>query len=610
MEIQRYARLVFYFILYAMDADCENCGTLQGAPVSPGVAYGEVFIAREAVAADVPTRHISPEEAENEWKRFEDAVEISRRELSALKDGGGKEQREILDAQLLMLSDPEFLPLVKSELDSKLVNIEAALRTCIRSAVSVLRASGDDYLAARATDIEDAFGRVMAKLTDSPGNPPAGTDAASDGLRGKILVARNISPSYAVSLKNSGVAAILMEEGGAACHVAILARSWNIPAVMGVSGLLNAVASLRPDEKLFVDGRAGVVRAGVSPSEAEERARAENAGRSAVPSGKNIPFKTKDGVPFVLSANIALPDDCPAVLESGADGVGLFRSEFLFLRDGAFSLADEESQFEAYAAAAKSLGGATLTVRTLDVGGDKSLPSQVELREKNPLLGWRALRFCLDETDVFQTQLRAIVRASAFGDVRVLFPMVATAAELDAALAALERAKASCRRDGFAFNADMQAGVMIEIPSAAVCADVMAKRVSFMSIGSNDLIQYTMAADRENSKVAYLYNGFDPAVLRLIKNVVAAGEAHGTEVSVCGEMGGDPISACLLFGMGVRKFSMSPSLVEHVARALSSFSSSELKGVAETVLAASTAEEAGAVLKRGLEKEDGGGVSP
>ena len=263
-------------------------------------------------------------------------------------------------------------------------------------------------------------------------------------------------------------------------------------------------------------------------------------------------------------------------------------------------MTDEQTQFEAYRTAAAACGGRPLTIRTMDLGGDKALLSQAKLREKNPLLGWRALRYCLSEREVFKTQLKAILRASVFGNVRVMFPMVATTSELEAALLILEEAKAACRAEGAAFDEGIKTGAMIEVPAAAVCADLIARRVDFMSIGTNDLIQYTMAADRENPKVAYLHSSFEPAVLRLIERVLQCGKAASCEVSICGEMAADPIAACLLFGLGLRKFSVSPSSAEAVAEALSGFSASFLEASAQKALECDTGEAALAAFKSAL----------
>ena len=578
---------------------------LKGVPVFPGVVLAEFFLREESARAPVPARRIECSEVEAETRRFLRALELARDEITFLQEGGSDAQREVLGAQVLMLSDPEFIPLVRAAIETQLVNVEAALADCIDTSVAALRASGDAFLAERAADIEDAFGRVMQKLLlgGSPGASQSGSSLSQKSLSGKILAARNIAPSEVVSLKRSGIAAIIMEEGGPACHVAVLAKSWGIPAVLGVSGLVNALKALPKGAQLLVDGAGGEVI--VNPSKEDEEKCAQSAPaykeKAAAKGRKRLKCETADGVPFSLLANIASPDECAdAFLIEGISGVGLFRTEFLFLQGGELLLADEQTQFEAYRAAAQDCGGRPLTIRTMDLGGDKSLLSQSKLREKNPLLGWRALRYCLSERDAFRKQLKAILRASVFGDIRVMFPMVTSVSELDAALSILEEAKDACRAEGAPFDEGIKAGAMIEVPSAAVCADLIARRAAFMSIGTNDLIQYTMAADRENPKVAYLYDSFEPAVLRLIQRVIQCGKNAACEVSLCGEMAGNPLMACLLFGLGLRKFSMAAGVAEAVAAALSSFEERLLEECAQKALECATGKEALSVFKAAL----------
>ncbi len=587
-----------------MNSGDSESKVLEGISVFPGTVYGEFFVPEEIQPSALPFRNITQKQAEAEGNRFQGAIELAKNEIAFLQEGGGEVQREILGAQLLMLSDPEFIPLVKSTIETRLINAEAALRSCIDSSVEALRSSGSDFLAARAADIEDAFGRVMQKLllSDKPRGASGGSFSA-ENLKGKILAAFNIAPSEAVSLKNSGIAAIIMEEGGPACHVAVLAKSWEIPAVLGVSGLMKALSSLPEGSRILVDGASGKIVTGLSEKEAEKYARAVPVAnrQSRSKEQERLKCETADGEGFSILANIAMPDECAdAFAMEGISGVGLFRTEFLFLQSGDFLLADEEMQFKAYKTAAEACGGRVLTIRTMDIGGDKALLSQTALREKNPLLGWRALRYCLSEREVFKTQLKAILRASVFGNVRVMFPMVTSLAELDEALSILEEAKESCRREGLPFDESIKAGAMIEVPSAAVCADLIAGRVSFMSIGTNDLIQYTTAADRENPKVAYLYDSFEPAVLRLIKHVIQCGEKSDVEVSVCGEMAGEPLSACLLFGLGLRKFSMAATSVAAVSKALSAFASPLLTDSAKKALECSTGKEALSIFKSAL----------
>ena len=578
---------------------------LKGIPVFPGVVCGEFFIMEESEAASPPVRKIERDQVGIEQNRFQRALALARDEIAFLQEGGSDAQREILGAQVLMLSDPEFLPVVMAAIESRLVNAEAALRSCIDTSVAALRASGDDFLAARAADIEDAFGRVMQKLmlAAAPHEAQGNGGFLPQSLEGKILAARNIAPSVAVSLKRLGIASIIMEEGGPSCHVAVLAKSWKIPAVLGVSGLTKALKALPKGSRLLVDGESGkvIVNPSIEDEEKCRKAAPASKEKSSAKGRKRLKCETADGVPFSLLANIATPDECAdAFLMEGISGVGLFRTEFLFLQGGELLLADEQTQFEAYRAAAVACGGRPLTIRTMDLGGDKALLSQAELREKNPLLGWRALRYCLSEREAFKTQLKAILRASAFGCARVMFPMVTTVAELEAALSILEEAKEACRAQGAPFDEGIKAGAMIEVPSAAVCADLIAKRVDFMSIGTNDLIQYTMAADRENPKAAYLHDPFEPAVLRLIQHVIQCGKDAACEVSLCGEMAADPLAACLLFGLGLRKFSMSASSAEAVAAALSSLEAPFLEECAKKALECATGKAALAAFKAAL----------
>ena len=593
------------FILEPMNGGNLKSMALAGIPVFPGVVMGEFFLHQGSGSPPVPTRNIDRAQVELEQARFRRALELAKAELELLREGGGEAQREILGAQVLMLSDPEFVPLVGAAIESQLVNAESALAGCIGASVAAMRSCGDAFLAARAADIEDAFGRVMQKLLleGAPRERQGGSSLPEKSLKGKILAARDIAPSEAVSLKRSGIAAIIMEEGGPACHVAVLAKSWGIPAVLGVSGLAKALSPLPKGTPLLVDGSSGKII--VNPSkEDEEKCRQAAPPSKEKPAAKGrrrLKCETADGAPFSILANIAMPDECAdAFLIEGISGIGLFRTEFLFLQGGELLLADEETQLAAYKSAAAACGKLPLTIRTMDLGGDKALLSQAELREKNPLLGWRAIRYCLSERDVFKTQLKAILRASAFGDVRVMFPMVASVSELDAALSVLEEAKDACRADNLPFDEGIKAGAMIEVPASAVCADLIARRAAFLSIGTNDLIQYTMAADRENPKVACLHDPFEPAVLRLIQRVIQCGKAAGREVSLCGEMAAEPLSACMLFGLGIRKFSMAASAAEAVAEALSGFTAPFLEECAKKALECATGKEALGALKAAL----------
>lgn len=576
---------------------------LEGLSASRGIAIGPVFRFVEEELSEIPRYPIVPGEIDAEWQLFETALDVSKNEITLLRDSRNREQSEILDAYLMMLGDPDFIPKIRSDLSIKMVNVEAVLKDAVDEASGILRATGDSYLAERAVDIEDAFGRVMGHIIQSRKAPQSRRDQGSAAARnqaspsrfippGTILVATNLKPSEALSIRDSGIAGIVLEEGGATSHVAILARSWRIPAVMGVRGIIDTVTD---GEEIILDAENGIVVLDPGTDLASSyrsrlyggRPQAEDeAGRLSL---AKSPAKTKDGVLLTLRANIAMADEAASARKEGATGVGLFRSEFLFL--GSDVLPDEETQFAAYRAAVEAMKGDPVVIRTLDAGGDKMLGEQMDLAEKNPLLGWRAVRYCLDRRDLFRTQLRAMLRASHFGDLRIMFPMISSVEELESALEVLDEAKAECAKAGQAFNHRLKIGVMIEIPAAAVCADLLAQKADFMSIGTNDLIQYTMAVDRENSKVAHLYDCYNPAVLRMIRMTIEAGLKERTDVSMCGEMAGDPAAVFLLMGMGLRSFSMAPALIGPVKELVRKVSLADAEVLANAALELSAARE-------------------
>ncbi len=570
---------------------------LEGLSASRGIAIGPAFRLGEAPQATVPRRAISPEEAADELGRFDSALEAARQELLLLRDERNRDQSGILDAHLMMLSDPEFIPLVRKSLETRLLNAEAVLSDSVDEAAAVLRSAGDEYLAERAVDIEDAFGRVLGHLSRSSSLSGAtGVSRTVSNLfvpPGSILIARNMKPSETLSLRDSGIAGIALEEGGATSHVAILARSWGIPAVMGARGVLGAVED---GEEIVLDAIDGLVVLSPGPDLLSSyRTRASLSGKEGAAARERKPFRssdrleTADGVTVRLHANIALPGETAEAMDEGAAGIGLFRSEFVFLSSA--DLPDEEAQFEAYRSALDLAEGCPVVIRTLDAGADKAIGEQLDVFEKNPLLGWRAIRYCLDRRDLFRTQLRALLRASAFGDLRVLFPMISCVEELDAALEVFEEAKAELSAEGIAFRDKLKVGVMVEIPAAAVCADLLAKKADFLSIGTNDLVQYTMAVDRENSRVAHLFDHFNPAVLRLVDATIKAGRRARVGVSMCGEMAGEPAAVLLLLGMGLRDFSMSPSRIESVRELVSKANAADAEELARAALSLSAARE-------------------
>jgi phosphotransferase system enzyme I (PtsI) len=566
----------------------------EGLSASGGVASGPVFRLLDDEATTIPRYAINSGDADAHWRRFESAVDKARGEIDLLRGNRERERSDILDTHLMMLSDPEFIPMIRKALDADLFNIEAILKDRVDVASGSLKASGDAYLSERAVDIEDAFGRVMRHLLSDgfsrgTGSAPRVSPRSRFIPSGSIVVARNVKPSEALALRDAGIAGIVLEEGGATSHVAILARAWAMPAIMGVRGILESVSD---GEVVVLDADSGIVTLDPSPelvAAARAKAIARKAGALEIARLAGEPAVTRDGVAVTLRANIAFPGETRDAIEAGADGVGLFRSEFLFL--GSDSLPDEETQFASYRAAVIGMAGKPTVIRTLDAGGDKMIGEQRSLGEKNPLLGWRAIRYSLDRRDAFRAQLRALLRAGVAGDLRIMFPMISCVEELDEAYEVLEEAKAELEHAGLPYSRECKCGVMIEIPAAAVCADLIAKRVDFMSIGTNDLTQYSMAVDRENPKVAHLFDSLNPAVLRLIQTTIDAGRANGVEVSMCGEMAGDPESAFLLLGMGLRNFSMSSAAIPQVKALVRMVSVSDAEELARAVAGLSAARE-------------------
>lgn len=566
---------------------------LEGLSASLGTVIAPAYFYEKKTRTLISSYTIEELAVEHEWQRFTDALEASRVELELLHKDSSDEQKEILAAHVMMLKDPEFISQVKDSLKSQLKNIESVLELKVAEATQMLRAASDTYLAERAIDIEDAFGRVMGHLAHQKTGVRSTSPTSLFVPPGVILVAKNLMPSEALSLKDSGIVGIILEEGGATSHVAILARSWQIPAVMGV---LDVMDQLVDGEEIILDAGEGLVIAQPTKpvlTQYQEKTGLQKKKEDAWLEQKgqllSLPTETSDGVKICLRANGASVGDAKQALEVGAEGIGLFRSEFLFV--GVEKLPNEDEQYKTYSTIVHTMKGKPVILRTLDAGADKMITEQLSLNEKNPLLGWRAVRFCLDRKDIFKTQLRAMLRSSAHGDVRIMFPMISNVEELDACLDVLDEAKRSLAKESIAFNPELKVGIMIEVPSAAICADLLAQKVDFLSIGTNDLIQYTMAVDRENSKVAHLFDYCNPSVLRLIKMTLDAGNLSKIEVSMCGEMAGDPLAIPLLLGLGLKTFSMSNSLLLHTKALIRKLNLKEAQDLAASAMQLSAARE-------------------
>ncbi|HEV2608962.1 MAG TPA: phosphoenolpyruvate--protein phosphotransferase [Noviherbaspirillum sp.] len=536
--------------------------TLHGIPVSRGIAIGRAHLLAPA-ALDVKHYLIPEEQVEAEVQRLQKAIAAVHKELQTIwnelpKDSPA-ELGAFIDVHALILSDPMISEVPLDIIRSRYYNAEWALVTQIDELSAQFDEIEDTYLRERKADIQQVGERVLKILTGSPSVLPT-TDGAEESAGRMIVVAHDISPADMLQFKDRAFGGFVTDLGGQNSHTAIVARSLDIPAAVGVT---NASALIEQDDWIIIDGDAGVVIVD-PPSKVLEQYRERQArlvrDRKKLSKLRKTPAVTRDGTEITLCANIELPDDCPAAMEAGASGVGLFRSEFLFMgRAGYVSkLPSEDEQFESYRKAVVAMKGRPVTIRTLDIGADKPLDT-VEHTALNPALGLRAIRFCLAEPQMFLAQLRAILRASAFGPVKLLIPMLAHSFEIDQALAMIEQAKSQLREANKKFDPLVPVGAMIEIPAAALTLPVFVKRLDFLSIGTNDLIQYTLAIDRADHEVAHLYDPLHPAVLYLLSTTIAVGAKAGIPVSVCGEMAGDARLTRVLLGMGLREFSMHPT---------------------------------------------------
>jgi len=537
--------------------------TLHGIPVSRGISIGRAHLLTPA-ALDVKHYLVPEEQLEKEVLRLQDALAEVHRGLQALwtdlpKDAP-TELGAFIDVHALILSDPMISEAPLDIIRTRHYNAEWALVTQIDELSAQFDEIEDEYLRERKADIQQVAERVLKVLMGSAQLAPAPRASSDEFQPQMIVVAHDISPADMLQFRDRSFIGFVTDVGGQNSHTAIVARSLDIPAAVGMS---QASSLIEQDDWVIIDGDAGVVIANPSPLVLEQyRARqvAMLKARKKLLKLKKTPAVTRDGTSITLLANIELPDDCPGALDSGAEGVGLFRSEFLFMgRSGHMhSIPSEDEQFEQYKRAVSAMKGRPVTIRTLDIGADKPL-DQTEHTALNPALGLRAIRYCLAEPQLFLTQLRAILRASAFGKVRILIPMLAHAFEIDQSLAMIEQAKAQLREAGQKYDTAVEVGAMIEIPAAALALPMFVKRMDFLSIGTNDLIQYTLAIDRVDYEVAHLYNPLHPAILQLIAMTIAAGKKAGIDVAVCGEMAGDTKLTRLLLGMGLREFSMHPA---------------------------------------------------
>lgn len=549
----------------------------RGVGVSPGIASGRAYL-KASPDDQVEEKDISRDAVPREIARLESALIATRRQIRDLQKDCAPEVASIFDAHLLILDDRPFIENIILGIENRRKNADIILHDAAKGFMQSLAKVKDAYVRERVADVEDVTRRIRQNLIGQ------NTKFLEDIAPETIIVASDLSPSEVVAINKDLVTGIALDLGSPTAHSAILAGKLGIPAVVG---LHNFSAVIRDGDMILIDGSKGVIV--VHPTQERiERAKRAIQGRLEITAKlaqlKDQPAETSDGYRIVLSANIEVPQDVEAVLDSGAEGVGLFRSEYFYMsRQGQPS---EEEQLAAYRDVAQRLAPAPVIIRTLDFGGDKISPDlAMSRKESNPFMGWRAIRFCLAQPDLFRTQLRAILRASVFGNVKIMYPMISAIDEIVRANEILDQAKKELMEQGHVFNPHIEVGAMIEVPSAAIVADLLAPHVRFFSLGTNDLIQYTLAIDRTNERVAYLYEPTHIAVLRLIKNTIDAGHRQRIWTGICGSIAADPLMIPLLIGLGIDELSMHPAAIPAVKGAIRSISYAEAREAAALALA-------------------------
>ncbi|NRF95846.1 phosphoenolpyruvate--protein phosphotransferase [Paenibacillus frigoriresistens] len=560
---------------------------LQGIAAAPGIAMGPAFILQQDNSI-VEKYNIDEAELEAETKRFEAKVNVAIEQLQQLiettRHNIGDEKAKIFETHIFLLEDEELVGAAKEAILAERINAEAALDGAAQAIIAMFESMEDENLRERAADIRDVTSRVMRLLK---GQDDSALTAIQEPV---VLIAHDLTPSDTAQLNRNKTVGFITEIGGKTSHSAIMARSMQIPAVVG---LRDAGTQVQSGDYVILDGNRGVVLVNPGPemiNHYKQLQRKDEARQAELRRFMERPSVTADGHKVELAANIGNPKDAFAAKGNGAEGIGLYRSEFLYM--GRNDLPTEDEQYQAYKVVAEMFGQEQpVVIRTLDIGGDKELPYLSLPEEANPFLGYRAIRLCLDQVELFKTQLRAIVRASAFGNIKLMYPMIATLQELRQANALLNEVKAGLEQENIAFNRQMEVGMMIEVPGAAIIADQLAKEVDFFSIGTNDLVQYVMAADRMNERVSYLSEPLQPAVLRIIKQVIDAAHARGKWVGMCGEMAGNLTAVPILLGMGLDEFSMGGGSVLPVRALLNKLRYSEMRALAEEVLELVSSEE-------------------
>ena len=557
---------------------------IKGIAASNGIAIAKAF---KLIEPELTVVKATISDVEAEINLYKEALVKTTEELQKIKvkaaQNLSEEEAAVFDAHINMANDPELLSQTTDKIKSESVNAAYAFDEVSNMFIMMFESMDNEYFRERAADIKDIKKRILAHLLGVKVNDPSTIDEQV------VIIAEDLTPSDTAQLDRNFVKGFATNIGGRTSHSAIMARSLEIPAVVGTKTILEDV---KDGDMIILDGLEGNVIVNPTAEQVahyEEVAKQYEAQKAEWAKLKNEKTVSKDGQHVELAANIGTPKDVEGVLANGGEAVGLYRTEFLYM--GRDNFPTEEEQFEAYKAVLEAMGDKPVVVRTLDIGGDKELPYLHLPKEMNPFLGYRAIRLCLDDTDLFRTQLRALLRASAYGKLRIMFPMIATLNEFRSAKALLLEEKAKLVAEGVTVSEEIEVGMMVEIPSAAVLADQFSKEVDFFSIGTNDLIQYTMAADRMNEKVSYLYQPYNPSILRLVKMVIDAAHKEGKWTGMCGEMAGDQTAIPLLLGLGLDEFSMSATSILPARSLISKLSKAEMADLAAEALNKSTVEE-------------------
>ena len=558
-----------------------------GIPAADGTGIGTAFVIPDPVKRAIPQHHINIDQLNKGWSRFEAAVQTVTLGLSEHLDSLSKTserdraQREVFETYILMLEDPVFKQEVREFYENQLFNIEYTVQFKAEEYAAKLRQAGNYYLSERAQDITDVFGRVLDEMLDIH---PFDINTVPDG---SVILATSLSSADTIILSKRKIAGLALSEGGVSSHVVILARNYGIPTVVGLEEISKKV---RNGETVIIDGKTAEILVSPDRNTIEEykgKIREEYQRKLSLRSFLNKPAETKDGTRFKLYANIGTPEEAEIALAEGADGIGLFRTEFLYMAQSGASLNaaarsfSEQTQFEAYKSVLQIMGDKPVTIRTLDAGGDKLINS-VDLpaiEEKNPLMGLRAIRLSLEYPNILKTQLRALYRASVYGNLEIMFPLITSVDQVKECLEIVNVVKAELDAEKIPYQADTPVGIMIETAAAALISDCLSKVSDFFSLGTNDLTQYTLGIDRENQHVSGLYNEFSLAVLRLIEMTVRSAKENNVPIAVCGEMAGRQDSVMVLAGMGIRNLSMSPKLISSTKELLSRFTIAELEAI-------------------------------